>query len=162
MSEHVVDAFRGRNQPQLIPDSHLTALSPATYYLREWDEYLIESPLADRVLFGSMEAECLTDGLFRYSFKNQLGLTTINAFTAGKPLSDPLHVEVISPKFPTLAEHIDFYRSLLNDLFTCAWCRLFHHKQRHQSERDGSASPADAVVHIALSVSICASAAGRV
>ena len=48
----LVDAFRGRNQPQLIPDSHLTALSPATYYLREWDEYLIEAPLADRVLFG--------------------------------------------------------------------------------------------------------------
>ena len=67
-----------------------------------------------------MEAECLTDGLFRYCFKNQLGLTTINAFTAGKPLGDPLHVEVISPKFPTLAEHIDFYRSLLNDLFTRA------------------------------------------
>ena len=111
----LVDAFRGRNQPQPIPDSHLTALSPATYYLREWDEYLIEAPLADRVLFGSMEAECLTDGLFRYCFKNQLGLTTIHAFTAGKPLGDPLHVEVISPKFPTLAEHIDFYRSLLDD-----------------------------------------------
>jgi len=116
----LVDAFRGRNQPQLIPDSHLIALSPATYYLREWDEYLIEAPLADRVLFGSMEAECLTDGLFRYCFKNQLGLTTINAFTAGKPLGDPLQVEVISPKFPTLTEHIDFYRSLLNDLFTRA------------------------------------------
>jgi len=52
----LVDTFRGRNQPQLIPDSHLTALSPATYYLREWDEYLIEAPLADRMLFGSMEA----------------------------------------------------------------------------------------------------------
>lgn len=117
---YLADAFRGRNQPQLIPDSHLTALSPATYYLREWDEYLIEAPSADRVLFGSMKAECLTDGLFRYCFKNQLGLTTINAFAARKPLGDPFHVEVISPKFPTLAEHIDFYRSLLNDLFTRA------------------------------------------
>jgi uncharacterized protein len=115
----LVDAFRGRNQPQFIPDSHLTALSPATYYLREWDEYLIEAPLADRVLFGSMEAECLTDGLFRYCFKNQIGLTTINAFTAGKPLVNPLHIEVISPKFPTLVDHLDFYRGLLDDLF--AW-----------------------------------------
>ncbi len=116
----MIDGFRGRNQPQLIPDSYLTAFAPATHYLREWDEYLIEAPAADRISVGSTDAECLTDGLFRLCFKNQLGLATIRAFSAGRPCYEPLTVEVISPKFPTLTAHLDFYRSLLDDLFVRA------------------------------------------
>ena len=117
---NLTDMFRGRNQPQEIPVLHRRDLSPATYYLREWNEYLIEVPLADRVMVGSREAELLIDGLFRLRFENQLGLADIRAFAADKPLGDPLHVEVISPKFPTLADHLDFYRSLLDDLFARA------------------------------------------
>jgi predicted component of viral defense system (DUF524 family) len=66
---------------------------------------------------------CLTsvaDDLFRVRFENQLGLTTLQPYASGRPLSTALHIEVISPKFSTPERHLDFFRTLLDDLFARA------------------------------------------
>lgn len=100
-----------------VPFDHLKVMAPATHYLYEWRDYLIECAGADSLRVGDSWVLPAAGSLFRLRFENQLGLTSIQPFAGCRALSEPLHVEVISPKFPAPADHISFYRALLADLF---------------------------------------------
>lgn len=103
-----------------LPDQLLPAFSPATLCLREWVEYWIEAPGADGLQVGSSLYRPVAAGLFRLQFENQLGLSVIQLMAAGRPSGDPIHVEVISRKFPKPEAHLAFFRALPDDLFVRA------------------------------------------
>ena len=103
-----------------IPPAAAGMLSPATHCLYEWTDYWWECPGADRVRIGSTWQDPITSGLFLLRFENELGLTALQAFGGDSPVGAPLHVEVISRKFPDLSSHVTFLRSLLDDLFARA------------------------------------------
>ena len=103
---------------QAVPSEYARDLAPATHCLWEWKEYLAECPGAARVRVGLDWAERVTDSLFRLRFDSQLGFARVQPFdTNGRPLRPPLQVEVLSAKFPGLAQHLGFLRTLLDDLF---------------------------------------------
>ncbi len=104
---------------QISPDLG-AALAPARYYLYEWADHWIECPGADRLRVGSEFVKPVTGDLFRLRFENQLGLTQVQPYAGLQPLEPPVCVEVISPKFPTPAKHVAFFRTLVNDLFARA------------------------------------------
>ena len=106
--------------PEPLPEDLLSKLAPATSYLYEWREYWLKAPHADSVAVGTTQAEKIGEDLFRIRFENQLGLSAIQPFAAGRPLGQPLWIEVISSKFPTPDRHYKFYRVLLEDLFARA------------------------------------------
>jgi len=92
----------------------------APFALQEWVPYrLVTGPtlaehLAVRINHQPIPKD--RDGPFwSFAFQNQIGKCTIRVAADGIPLP-PLTVEVLSNKFPTPAEHLAFYRSLLEDL----------------------------------------------
>lgn len=102
-----------------VPPELRPTLAPATCCLREWTDYWVECPGANRLRVGDHWLEPIAHtGLFRLRFENALGLTTIRPFHDHRPLSDALSVEVISGKFPSPDAHLRFFRALLDDLFT--------------------------------------------
>jgi len=109
--------FVGPNTPESISPALHHAFAPATLCVREWTEYYVQCPGADRLSVGSEGAERVPQGPFRLRFENQLGLTSVQAYAQGRPLGKPLYLEVLSGKFPTPEEHLSFYRVLLDDLF---------------------------------------------
>ena len=104
----------------VVPSELRSALAPATHYLYEWKDYWQEYPGADRLHVGNTWLAPVTHNLFRVHFENQLGLTTLQPFASQHPTEPPMHVEVISPKFPALGQHLAFFRALLDDLFARA------------------------------------------
>lgn len=103
---------------QPVGEQH--SLAPAIGCLYEWKDYFLEYPGADSLQAGTWECESIRPGLFRLRFENQLGLTALQPFAAGRPLEAPVYVEVLSTKFPTPTCHLAFYRTLLSDLFAQA------------------------------------------
>ncbi|MGB8648555.1 MAG: DUF2357 domain-containing protein [Anaerolineae bacterium] len=103
-----------------VPAEQRRAFAPASHCLREWTEYWIEYPDADRLRVGETWLPRVARDIFHLRFENQIGLVAIQAFTGQKPVGPALHVEVISPKFPTPARHLAFFRTLLEDLFARA------------------------------------------
>jgi len=102
-----------------LEDDQHPLLQPATVVLFEWTDYRVRYDGAEALRVGERVLEPLA-GIFDLKFENQLGLTSIQPITADRPLPPPLHVEVISPKFPTVKQHIEFFSTLLDDLFTRA------------------------------------------
>ena len=104
---------------ELVPDEFCRTLAPATHCLREWTDYWVEYPGAESFRVGSRSAP-ESHGRFKVRFENQLGITQLQPYVGSQSLSEPLYVEVISPKFPTPSEHCAFYQRLLDDLFARA------------------------------------------
>jgi predicted component of viral defense system (DUF524 family) len=103
-----------------IPHELRLRFAPATHYLYEWRDYYLECPGADRLYVGIMPARPVAGDVFHFRFENMLGLTTLRPFAGQQPLSPPIHVEVISPKFCEPGEHLNFFCTLLEDLFARA------------------------------------------
>ena len=103
-----------------VPADLQSAFAPANLCLYEWTDYWIDYKGAERLVVGNVAIKPVMDSLFRIRFENQLGLTSIQPFAGAVPLCTPLHVEVISPKFPSPQEHLNFFRALLEDLFARA------------------------------------------
>ncbi|MBC8263355.1 MAG: DUF2357 domain-containing protein [Anaerolineales bacterium] len=106
-----------------IPPDLCGAFAPASHYLREWKDYWVEYPEAERLRAGTKwfdPVEGVSRNLFRLRFENQIGLTMIQPFAGGHALSPPTYVEIVSSKFPTPAAHLNFFRTLLDDLFARA------------------------------------------
>lgn len=103
-----------------VPNDLLTAFAPARHCLYEWRSYWVEYPGADRLRVGDTWQIPLGQNLFRVKFKNQLGLTHLQPFAGNTPLCPPLHIEVISRKFASPAQHLGFFRQLLDDIFARA------------------------------------------
>lgn len=103
-----------------VPPEQGNVFAPATHCLYEWTDYWLRYPAADGLLVGNSRTEPLDGDLFPVRFENQLGLTTIQPVFGGRPLCPPFRVEVISPKFASPGQHLAFFRTLLDDLFTRA------------------------------------------
>jgi predicted component of viral defense system (DUF524 family) len=104
-----------------IPSDLQVDLAPAVGCLYEWHtNYWLEYPGADSLRAGTELCPSPRPGLFNLRFENQLGLTALQPFAGSRPLAPPCYVEVISPKFPSPAAHLSFYRALLDDLFARA------------------------------------------
>ena len=114
--------LRFRSELQRIPAEISENFLPAKHYVFEWRNYWLECPGADHLRIGSRRVESIASELpiFRLCFENQLGLAEIQPFFRSQPLAPPFYVEVISPKFPTLSDHLRFYHGLLDDLFARA------------------------------------------
>lgn len=75
---------------------------------------------ATRLRVGDRLVPPIDDGLFQFSFANQLGLTSVQPLDERGPCCAPLVLEVISPKFPGVEQHVGFLSALLDDLFARA------------------------------------------
>jgi uncharacterized protein len=100
-----------------IPADFRRAFAPAVCCLYEWQTYWLELPGVERLRVGGQESEPDHGDWFQLCFKNELGLARIQPFTSGRPLGPGLVVEVLSPKFNQPAIHLEFYQTLLADLF---------------------------------------------
>ena len=103
-----------RSQP--IPDALRDALAPAQLALFEWTDYFFQWPGADALEVDGRAVEPLAPGLFRVRWENALGLASLQPLRDGAPFEAPLWVEVLSPKFPSPAQHVAFLRALLEGL----------------------------------------------
>lgn len=101
-----------------IPDALQPALSPAKMALFEWSDYWFEWRGATHLQVGNERVEPFAPNLFQVRWENALGASSIQPFRGDKALDEPLYVEILSPKFPTPASHLTFYRALLEDLWT--------------------------------------------
>ncbi len=95
-------------------------LAPATHAVYEWSDYFVRYDGATRLRVGDRLVPSIDDGLFQFSFANQLGLTSIQPLDENGPCCAPLLLEVISPKFPGVEQHVAFMSALLDDLFARA------------------------------------------
>jgi uncharacterized protein len=100
-----------------IPNHIRHYFAPAQIYLYEWQSYWLEIPGANRLRLGDRWVEAVKGNLFQVRFENQLGLAHIQPYYEGKPIADPLIAEIISPKFPSLDQHLSFFSGLINDIF---------------------------------------------
>jgi hypothetical protein len=107
-------------QAPCIPPAVQGALAPATHYLYEWQTHLVLLPNIDRLQVGQTYCSPQTANVFQIRFENQLGLAKVQPWRDKQPVGTPLWVEVISPKFPTPVLHVQFFRTLLADLFAQA------------------------------------------
>jgi predicted component of viral defense system (DUF524 family) len=95
-------------------------VAPATQAVYEWSDYVVRYDGATHLRVGDRLVQPIDDGLFQVRFENQLGLTSIQPLDEHRPCCSPLVLEVISPKFPSVEQHLDFFTSLLDDLLTRA------------------------------------------
>ena len=109
------------NQPDIKVISEVLRpyFPPATHYCFGWRDYFLELPGTDELQVGTERIHPIRAGsnLFRLRFENQLGLARLQPFAGGRPRAAPVYIEVISPKFRTLATHLHFFKALLDDLF---------------------------------------------
>lgn len=119
MSIDLLSRFTDPDNIHSIPGEFRRFLAPAEICLYEWQEYYLDLPEADQIIVGQYDKVSQIPGthIYRLRFENQLGLSKIQAFRNSKPLCPPLHVEVISGKFPSVEQHLLFLQSLLSDLF---------------------------------------------
>ena len=103
-----------------IRDSRVPLLAPAQLALYEWTDYWLRFPGATRLRVGDRIVQPIDDRLFQVRLENQLGLTTLQPLDDWGPFGPAIHVEVLSPKFATIEQHVAFLSSLLDDLFARA------------------------------------------
>jgi hypothetical protein len=98
--EHIKDIPEG-----LPSDLHLN-----TPFLYEWIEYWLEAPAALDVCFGAEMAHPVRSGLFRYTYCNQIGQSTIRLrMTDGRMIRKD--VEVIFEAKPMASQGLAAIRS---------------------------------------------------
>ena len=100
-----------------MPPDFAGRFAPATLYVYEWTSYWLDYHGADQVRIGDYLIRPVKGSLFEVRFENQLGLSRIQPFAGARPCCPPLVVEVLSPKFPSPRKHLDFYTTLLDDLY---------------------------------------------
>ncbi|MDQ2731692.1 MAG: DUF2357 domain-containing protein [Armatimonadota bacterium] len=104
--------------PTPVPEPFRTAFHPATHTLNEWETYWLRCAGADRLKVGSEWVQPVVEGLFQLQFRNQLGLARIQPYCADSPVGASVVVEVISPRFRGPKGHYQFYKALLDELFS--------------------------------------------
>lgn len=95
-------------------------LAPATHAVYEWSDYFLRYNGASQLRIGDRLVDPIDGDLFQVSFANRLGLTSIQPLNERGPCCAPLLLEVISPKFPSIDQHVGFLTALLDDLFARA------------------------------------------
>lgn len=105
-----------------IEGEYLVKFNPATYYMRERQEYFFnfdEAEMIDLLLINDIPCNPIPLGknIFRVCIENNLGLSCLQPMQAGKPAGPPIWVEVYSYKFPIPEEHYQFYQVIVDDLF---------------------------------------------
>lgn len=113
-----------------IPDELQTAFHPAKLCLFEWTDYWFQWLGATHLRVGGERIDPFAPGLFRVRFENEVGASAIEPFQGDKPFDVPLHVEVLSSKFPTPQSHLGFLEGLLSDLYNRAAPLPFHFEGR--------------------------------
>lgn len=115
----IIEQLQRQNQENGYPefDAGLAGFKPAVVCIYEWIYYRLELSGADTLLVGTTPYKPVHRDLFLLRFENQLGLAKLQIFNSGKLVSEPVFVEVISRKFNTPQKHLEFYTSLLDDLF---------------------------------------------
>jgi len=88
----------------------------ASWLLTEWAEIVVEAPAGAAVTFGGEQAGQLTDTVWRYTYHNQVGRSTVRVTLADGHALPPLDVAVLSPKYPTATQYLHFFEALLGDL----------------------------------------------
>ncbi|MBI5652365.1 MAG: DUF2357 domain-containing protein [Chloroflexi bacterium] len=83
----------------------------------EWTECFFDATNVAQLFCGNELAEKITNNLFRYTFKNQIGHSHIRAeFNDGRIVTTD--IEVLSRKFPSIESHLQFFIALIDDLFS--------------------------------------------
>lgn len=96
-----------------IAPSHQPSLGQFAIY--EWTEYLLEGQGLQNVTLPGATVTRLKDDLYRFQLKNRVGCLRLNI-----TLTDHSHyiipLAVLSRKYPTPDEHLNFFQTLLDDL----------------------------------------------
>lgn len=100
-----------------IPAELQAAFFPAHLALFEWCDYWFEWRGATHLQVGGERVEPFGPHLFRVRWENALGASAIQPFRGDAALDEPLHVEILSPKFPTPEAHLALFRALLDELW---------------------------------------------
>ena len=122
---HLIQQLEDRDYDASIPPDLITALFPARCCLREWRDHLLDLPGAQYLRVGQKWYK-VKGSLFNLRFENHLGLSRIQPYADDAPMCRPVTVEVISRKFPSPREHVDFFSSLLEDIFARGVRLPFH------------------------------------
>lgn len=101
-------------------DNRHPLLAPAQFALYEWTDYWLRYEGATGLRIGERIVKPIDDCLFQVRFENQLGLTHLQPLDDDGPCGSSIPIEVLSPKFPTIDDHIAFLSGLLDDLFARA------------------------------------------
>ncbi|MBE7557131.1 MAG: DUF2357 domain-containing protein [Anaerolineales bacterium] len=83
----------------------------------EWTEYLLEGQDLQNVALSGTNITRLKDNLYRFQLKNRTGYLRLN-ITLTDHSRHVIPLSVLSRKYPTPAQHLDFFQILLNDLVT--------------------------------------------
>lgn len=100
-----------------IPEHLLGEFAPATHYLLEWNDYWLDLPGVDHLRVGQTYQIPAMGTWFRLRFENRIGLTAIQPYAEGHTVEDPIHVLVVSSKYPNPTTHLAFFQQLLKDLY---------------------------------------------
>lgn len=96
-----------------IASSNQSSLGRFAIY--EWTEYLIEGQGLQNVTLSGGNLTCLKNDLYRFQLKNRIGCLRLNI-----TLADHSHcvipLAVLSRKYPTPDQHLNFFQALLDDL----------------------------------------------
>jgi len=109
-----------RDDSQRLQGQDLQCLYPATYFVRERQEYIFElDEGADGLTLNGKPCETLVANsrYYRICIIHALGLVCLQQTRAGRPFGDPIWIEVYSYKFETPRTHFDFYTTIVRDLF---------------------------------------------
>lgn len=115
----IFDQLEKTKKRKFILDTEalLKAFAPAKICLYEFEEYWLKLPEGYELWIGDKKADKSHENWFPVQFKNQLGLAEIRAVRTDRQESCAVIVEVISGKYDSPQKHLDFYQTLLQDLF---------------------------------------------
>lgn len=102
--------------PAAIPEHLHRALSPATHFVAEWQEYWLRWPAAHTLVCNGTEIPAAFPDTFRLKFENELGLAQMLPMRAGRQVGAALHLEVISRKLGGPESHVRFVQTLVDDI----------------------------------------------
>jgi hypothetical protein len=108
---------QGGFPPEAVAQPVAAAFGPLDAWIYEWQDYLLHLPGVNQLRVGQRFEPVRGSDLFLLKFKNQLGLAELQPYKDGRPLEPPTRVEVISQKFGYPADHLAFFKTLLEDLY---------------------------------------------
>lgn len=138
--DHTVILCRSGSKPAAIlpiAPAYQPALGQVAIF--EWTDYLLRGPALQAVSLAGQTLERLDDGLYSLHLKNRVGQLRLTMIANNRRYQVPL--AVLSGKYPTPQDHLDFFNPLLEDLIRRSVALPFHIVQPTAFAADESPEP---------------------
>ena len=110
----------------------------------EWTEYLLEGEFLQKILLPGASVIQLTNNLYRFQLNNRIGRLRLT-ITSTNHNRHVIPLAVLSPKYPTPIEHLNFFQTLLSDLVERSASLPFDVAQPTEFAADESPEPPTAI-----------------